>query len=47
MGFILFKTMDAILGIRVPPEEELAGLDVKEHGTAAYPNFPYVEEISA
>jgi Amt family ammonium transporter len=47
LGFILFKAMDKLIGIRVPPEEELSGLDVKEHGTAAYPNFPYVEEIGA
>jgi Amt family ammonium transporter len=47
LGFILFKAMDKLMGIRVPPEEELSGLDVKEHGTAAYSNFPYVEEIGA
>ena len=39
LGFILFKTMDVIFGIRVSPEEELKGLDIPEHGTPAYPNF--------
>ncbi len=44
LGYTLFKTMDRLFGIRVSPEEELAGLDISEHGTKAYPNFPYVEE---
>jgi Amt family ammonium transporter len=38
-GFIMFKVMDKIMGIRVSPEEELQGLDVPEHGTPAYPEF--------
>jgi Amt family ammonium transporter len=44
LGFIIFKTMDLIFGVRVSPEEELQGLDVAEHGTSAYPNFLYIEE---
>jgi Amt family ammonium transporter len=36
--------MDLILGVRVSPEEELQGLDLAEHGTSAYPNFPYIGE---
>ncbi len=43
MGYALFKTLDKVMGIRVSPEEELAGLDISEHGTRAYPNFPYME----
>jgi Amt family ammonium transporter len=39
MGFLTFKMMDKIFGIRVPPEEELQGLDIPEHGTPAYPDF--------
>ena len=39
LGFILFKVMDIMFGIRVSPEEELKGLDIPEHGTPAYPNF--------
>lgn len=38
-GYIVFKLMDKIFGIRVSPEEELQGLDIPEHGTPAYPDF--------
>ncbi|MBN2405330.1 MAG: ammonium transporter [Coriobacteriia bacterium] len=44
LGFVLFKTLDLIMGIRVSPEEELSGLDMVEHGGSAYPNFILVEE---
>ena len=37
LGYLTFKLMDRIFGIRVPPEEELLGLDIPEHGTPAYP----------
>lgn len=43
LGYALFKILDKVMGIRVSPQEELAGLDISEHGTKAYPNFPYVE----
>jgi Amt family ammonium transporter len=36
LGWGLLK---AIMGIRVPPEEEIAGLDIGEHGIVAYPEF--------
>jgi Amt family ammonium transporter len=36
-GFILFSSIKAINGLRVSAEEEVAGLDILEHGTAAYP----------
>ncbi len=39
MGYLMFKLMDKAFGIRVPPEEELQGLDISEHGTPAYPDF--------
>jgi Amt family ammonium transporter len=39
LGFILFKTMDMIFGIRVSPQEEIKGLDISEHAARAYPNF--------
>ncbi len=39
LGYLLFKVMDLIMGIRVSPEEELQGLDIPEHGTPAYPEF--------
>jgi Amt family ammonium transporter len=43
-GLILFKVLDLIMGIRVSPAEEVAGLDIQEHGSPAYPNFLIVEE---
>ena len=39
IGYLMFKLMDKIFGIRVPPEVELQGLDIPEHGTPAYPDF--------
>ena len=36
LGWGLLK---AIMGIRVAPEEEFAGLDISEHGIMAYPEF--------
>lgn len=38
-GFIVFKLLDALMGIRVSPREEIQGLDIIEHGTPAYPEF--------
>jgi Amt family ammonium transporter len=38
-AFILFKLIDKTVGLRVSPEEELAGLDITEHGGNAYPDF--------
>ncbi len=32
-----WKLIDAALGIRVTPEEEMSGLDLSEHGMEAYP----------
>ncbi|MBW2630270.1 MAG: ammonium transporter [Deltaproteobacteria bacterium] len=39
IGYIMFKLLDKMIGIRVSPEEELQGLDIIEHGTPAYPDF--------
>lgn len=36
-GFLLFWLLKVTMGLRASREEELAGLDVPEHGTAAYP----------
>jgi Amt family ammonium transporter len=38
-AFILFKIIKATNGLRVTEEEELAGLDVGEHGISAYHDF--------
>ena len=39
VGFIVFKAVDLIMGIRVTPEEEAKGLDLSEHGNEAYSGF--------
>lgn len=36
---VIFKIIDALMGMRVSPETELAGLDLPEMGAAAYPDF--------
>ncbi len=41
---IVFRLISRVWGLRVSPEEELAGLDRMEHGTAAYPEF--MEQIA-
>jgi Amt family ammonium transporter len=46
-AFILFKTVDAVMGLRVSPEEELEGLDATEHGGNAYPDFTTINHASA
>ena len=34
-SFIVLKAIDSVVGLRVTPEEEIAGLDASEHGTTA------------
>ncbi|MEO0802813.1 MAG: ammonium transporter [Cyanobacteria bacterium J06642_2] len=36
---ILFYVLKATIGLRVTAEEEMAGLDMGEHGNVAYPDF--------
>jgi len=36
VAFIAFKIVDIVIGLRVPEEVEREGLDVNEHGEAAY-----------
>jgi len=38
-GLLLFFAIKLVIGLRVSEEEELAGLDVGEHGMEAYPGF--------
>lgn len=38
-GLILFKLIQATIGLRVIKEEEIEGLDLSEHGISAYPDF--------
>ncbi len=42
-ALIMFKVIDAIVGLRVSEEEELEGLDVTEHGGHAYNDFMVVD----
>jgi Amt family ammonium transporter len=37
--YLFFKVLNAVMGIRVSPEVELAGLDLHEMGSTAYPDF--------
>ncbi|MFV0346994.1 MAG: ammonium transporter [Halodesulfovibrio sp.] len=39
MGYIVFASIKAIMGLRVSREEELKGLDICEHGSEAYNGF--------
>ncbi|WP_445082440.1 ammonium transporter [Alkalibacter rhizosphaerae] len=38
-AFILFKVIDATIGLRVSKVEELEGLDITEHGMESYADF--------
>jgi Amt family ammonium transporter len=44
LSSIVFRVIKATWGLRVSAQEELAGLDRIEHGTAAYPEF--VEQVA-
>jgi Amt family ammonium transporter len=44
LGFITFKVMDLVFGIRISPQEEIEGLDIQEHGGPAYGNFLTIED---
>ena len=35
-SFILFKVVDATMGLRASEEEEVMGLDLSQHGERAY-----------
>ena len=37
LSFVVFGILKATVGLRVTEEEEIAGLDVSEHGSLAYP----------
>lgn len=45
--FVIFKLVDRVVGCRVTPEQEAAGLDVALHGEDAYPEQVTVERIHA
>jgi Amt family ammonium transporter len=35
-AFVLLKVVDAVVGLRVAEEDEMAGLDLSQHGETAY-----------
>jgi len=37
--WLVFKTIDALVGLRVSEDEELQGLDIGEHGMESYSGF--------
>ena len=43
ISYVIFKILEAVMGLRVPEEDEIAGLDIKEHGMSAYPEFVLAE----
>ena len=38
-GLAMFNVIKGVVGLRVSPEAEIAGLDATEHGNEAYPEF--------
>ena len=46
-SLVVFKVIDIVVGMRVSPEEERAGLDRSEHGGDAYPEFIFQEQVAA
>ena len=46
-SFLVFKSIDAIVGMRVSENEELVGLDHSEHGGEAYPEFVFQEQLTS
>ena len=44
VGLISWGVIRALMGLRVTAEEEIEGLDLGEHGNAAYPDFQLVSE---
>jgi Amt family ammonium transporter len=45
-SYAVFKVIDLTMGMRVSPEEEVAGLDRSEHGGEAYPEFVFQEQLA-
>jgi len=45
-SYVFFKVLDAVLGIRVSPEDEIQGLDLPEIGVLAYPDFSLPDPAS-
>ncbi|MGZ8433322.1 MAG: ammonium transporter, partial [Candidatus Binatia bacterium] len=46
-SLIIWKIIDATIGVRVSAEEEIEGLDIGEHGNIAYPDFASTSSSSS
>ena len=46
LAWATFKVVDAVIGLRVGKEEEIAGLDISEHGIYAYPPAIVVDTVA-
>ncbi len=46
-GYIMFKAIDKVIGLRVSEEEELQGLDIGEHGMSAYPEWSAASQVNS
>jgi len=44
LAFIMFKAIDAVIGLRVPLEDEIQGLDIPEMGVPGYPDFTLLKD---
>ena len=38
-GWVMFNALKATIGLRVPVQAEITGLDIFEHGLVSYPEF--------
>ncbi len=43
-SFIIFYTLKVTIGIRVDEDDEIKGLDIREHGMEAYPDFQAISK---
>ena len=46
LSYLFFKTLNALIPMRVPAEVELEGLDAEETGVLAYPDFAIVAPMT-
>jgi Amt family ammonium transporter len=44
ISYIFFKIIDTVIGLRVPEDVEIMGLDIAEHGIRAYPEYQPAED---
>jgi ammonia channel protein AmtB len=44
MGLLIFGAIKYTIGLRAPHHEEIKGLDLSEHGFAAYPEVEFKAE---